>query len=690
MSIKLPNKGKISQPNNSDLFGNIWYTKNMDFDEAGYIKLSSRTARIYSEEDGGSFDIPTAFGRFGDGLFHIVSADRAFDTNLNRNVSTIVAQDVTANSPQLDFDSFGRWWQNRWHAVNNASPGKLFYTNGTAWTDTGVSLTQGKAHPLEVFRDKNAICIGNANTVLLVDNSYATLVTLSLPTDYEVQGLSYSNDKIAIVANLSDTIAGQNQEAFLFIWDGSANGASSSTAVPNAGFPVGSDTIMAIAPYKTSWVILTRNGKLLYFNGGGFQELAAFPFWYIKATWSGSGNRSMYGDGIIADGDLIYINISGNLVPFGVKDEVFLENNPSGIWCYDPSVGLYHTYAPSVSKVSVLRVANTDIDLTSDIFTATAGTIPATGNPVKYTYNRSTLIAGLTINVVYYIIRHNATMFSLALTKADALAGNKVNITSTGDSINYFFSLDVVDYGAALASTSGRTGAIGFMGKTESIYDDVIFGGDYNDITSATTDYATLNISIPSFDNIGYFTTPKYISRQIEDVNQKVFIKYRPLSNTDSITIKMKDSEIYGIPVSTPQKNSIRCQWTNSTTFTTTADLSEVYTYLTDASKECECEIISGAGAGQMSQISSILFSGGTYTVTLQDTLEGVTATYYCDILINNWKYLGQITASDMKGWKEFPIATSSKWVKFKTILRGVGTTIEEQTFISKAQLQAS
>ena len=41
--IKLPINSEWSQTNKSDKFGSLAYTKNINLDEAGYIKLSPRT-----------------------------------------------------------------------------------------------------------------------------------------------------------------------------------------------------------------------------------------------------------------------------------------------------------------------------------------------------------------------------------------------------------------------------------------------------------------------------------------------------------------------------------------------------------------------------------------------------------------------------------------------------------------------
>lgn len=673
MPIKIPQQGKFSQPNNSDLFGNLWYTRNMNFDEAGYIKLSSRTVSFKSEKDDANFGIPISFGRDGD-EFHIVTSDNPFDLNVAATNFSI-SEDTNTNAPSLNFDSWGKWFQNRWHASTST---KIWYTTGSAWTDTGATLTTGKVHALETFKNKNSLAVTNGNEVQLLSTAYANTVTLTILADFEAVGLSYSNAKMGVITMMSDTAAGQNQEAFFFIWDGSSTSAGQ-------GYPMGSDAILAICAYKSSWAILTRAGELKYFNGGGFEPLAALPFSFYNTTWGDSQNRITIGDTMVADGDKILINIGNDFDPFGKKGELYLQNNPAGIWCYDANVGLYHKYSHSISPAYQISVSS--VDTATDILTAT-GTIPVTGSPIKYVSDGT--IGGITIGDIYYIIRHNSTTFSLAETKADAVSGTKVNLTSSAT--GKFVAVDVLDFGGSIAD---RIGGIGIMATRKEVADHLVFGGELRDFNSTTT-YDTLNITIPRFENRGYFVTAKAVSQNITDNNQKVFVKYRPLDVDDKIILKYKEKDVLNIPTSTPQyTNSTTCTWTSSTVFTTTANLAGVKSYINDSLGECEAEIIAGAGAGQVSQISSIEESGGTYTVTLTDTILGATTGYSCDVSIDNWKLLktdkgeSEITYLDIEGYKEFPINTSSKWILIKGELRGSETCIEELQLVNNTQLAA-
>lgn len=675
--IKIPSKDKkFSQPNTSDMFGNLWYTKNINLDEEGYIKLSARTVSIASEEDNGDVGRPTQFGRNSTGFYTVTSDKELLLTTTPTALTAIV--DPGSSCPTLTFDSGGTYWQNRWYVTTATALWYKTLSSG-AWTNTGITFTNVADHQLEVFRNKESLVATDGNTLRLINTSHSTTVTLTVPADYEIIGASFNKNQVGIITKLSDLADSQNQEAYFFTWDGGAN-VSASTALANSGYPVGSDTICAITPYKSSWVILTRTGELKYFNGAGFQTLATLPFYYQNLSWGDSTNREMFGNALQVDGEVIYINISARLNTYGKKHEEYLVNYPTGVLCYDPKVGIYHRYAPSISKASLLTVTDANVDITNNILTKTAGTIPETGNPIKYTSQEGVEIGGLVVEEIYYVTKLNSTQFKLATTRQNAIDAINIDLTSTGSTNNYFLALDLVDFGASRAA---RTGGLALTGKSNALLENVIFGGDYYDSNSASN-YDTICLSVYGFENRGYFVTPKISSDDIEDNNQKCLIKHRPLNTGDSIIVKYKDKDILGIPVSTPQ-SSIRCSWTDSDTFTTTADLSEVYTFINSNNGECECEITAGAGAGQMAQISSISYLSGTYTVNLAEEILGAASGNYCDIIIDNWKKIGEITSSNSLGYQEFPIEKPSKWLKIKVELRGVDVAIEELQILNKS-----
>lgn len=679
---KLPSNSRYTQAPNSDLFGDLSYTKNVDLDEEGYLRLSSRAVSLFSQKSVSNLRLPVAFGRgrlfAGSVDFAIVQAGQKgyWLTLLDSSISLNV--DVGTNAPTLTTDSHGRWFNNLWHVTDDTELySKASLDDAATYTARSASLTSGKVHCLEIFRNRNTICVGNGNTVKQFDTSYAGSTTLTIPPDFEVVSLAYSNYQMGVLANPSDSAVEQNQEAYFFPWSGAASSA-------DAGIGIGSDMGIGQVAYKGSWLVLTRAGQLRFFTGGGWDDkYGALPLYYRKLLWGTAGVRTHLGDVMTVEGDVIYFNFNALLNAYGNNLEQVDKTMPAGILCFDPKVGFYHRYAPSISPASLITVTSGNINTTTNVFT-TSSTIPSTGNPIKYISDKTSQIGGLQVPTVYYAIRLNSTTFKLALSKEDADNGVAIDVTSTGAANNYFLGLEVYDFGQSIATTSG---AIALMGKDSPLYDHLIFGAELNDFSS-TEDYNHINVTIEGFENRGHFITSKIPSSQIEDILQKVYSSYRPLAVNDKLIVKYKGKSILGLPVTTPQARAAtrnQCSWTSSTVFTTTADLSDAKVAY-DAGDDLECEIIAGAGAGVLVQISSITENAGTYTVTVAEAVPGAASGNYCDVSIDNWQVIGEVNYQHPKNWKKFTHVktVSSNWFKLKCELRGVGTTIEESKLVTK------
>ena len=147
-------------------------------------------------------------------------------------------------------------------------------------------------------------------------------------------------------------------------------------------------------------------------------------------------------------------------------------------------------------------------------------------------------------------------------------AANK-DATGKPLSAHYFWALEVKDYGQSYGVQSG---AIALMGVDSLVYDHVIVSSKLADATSQSSKYFTVNLTIPGFENRGYFITPKIVSASAQDVLQKLFVSYRPLKDNDKIIYKIKDRHYEGLPVSTAQarySNTNICTWSSTTQFYT-------------------------------------------------------------------------------------------------------------------------
>jgi hypothetical protein len=422
---------------------------------------------------------------------------------------------------------------------------------------------------------------------------------------------------------------------------------------------------------------------LKFFNGGGFEDLASFPFYFEDKWWGATGDFQSFGDVMTVDGDVVYLNLGFTLNAFGRKSEQRIPNLPSGVWCYDPRIGIYHRWSPSISQVYLTSVTSGNTDTSTDIMT-TAGTIPATGNPARYIRTAGTGITGLTVNQDYYIIKHSATTFSLATSKANALIGTKIDLTAQDSGTSLFHMYNLVDYGNSYHENSG---AIEQFKETNGIYKDIIFGGDYLSTTLTSND--TLCMVVPFLENRGGVTTPKIFPTGVSDTNQKNFIKFRPLGENDQIRVYIRTKDVYGLPITSPNSATTdELVWTSPTECYTTSDLSVAKTQI-DAGVDLLLELTAGTGAGQLVKINQINGTG-TYSLVLNESVIGASSggTLKSHFIIQNWEHLKTITNSDTD-YVEIPSGEKGKFHQFLIELIGTDVTIEDYNFVNNTNQPA-
>lgn len=673
--FRLPPETGWKQINNSYKLGSLFATKNINLDEHGVIKLSPRTVNIFDSSETASgvgslnFDIPVAFGRYSPGSFYVATKDEPFNVSLG-GTSKSISEDTSSNNPNLTVDSHGCWWQNRFYESTNTA---ISYNDGGTWTANVITgLTGSVRHYMAVFKNKNALAVSNGNTVKLYATDHSLLATLTLPSDFEVIGLAYNYYKLAIITRLGNNTNGQNTNAYFFTWDGA-------TSEAGTGVDIGAYAAISVLPYASSFAITTGEGQALYWNGGGFDEMASFPFYYSKSRYGDNLNFSTYGDNMLVDGDVLLINTGFNFDAFGYKGEQYLFNNPSGVWCYDPKGGLYHKYSPSISRVYNHNISEANVNLTTNILT-TSLTIPATGNPLIVTGLAGSGLGGIVNRRIYYIIKLSSTTFQIASTYENAIAGVAVDITSAASS-NFLWLYDIKDYGA---SYTGNAGAIASLGASKDWYTDIIGGTAMQTTTDSIME--VMFMAVPFLDNIGYFITPKFFTSSVTEVIQNLVIKHRPLDTHDKIIVKAKTEEYLGLPVTSVITASTRpAIWTGPREFYTEMDLNEAEARFNDDDVELEIELISGCGAGQMVKIQEITESNGVYAVVLAENVVGAGPGLKSQFVINNWKFFAEVNSTNQReGIFQIPIAKAGKSPQFKIELRGIETAIEDIFIINQ------
>jgi hypothetical protein len=680
--IKLPLNNRWKQPNNSYKEGSIWSSKNITLDEEGIVKLSPRLFNFFDDSEtttnigSTNFDTPVAFGKYSEGTMYLVTKDEPFNVSIGTTSKTIT-EDTSSNNPNLSTTSHGTWWQGRWYESydTGAAAGVSYVTTGTWTAGVITGLTPGVRHYLSVFQNKNNLAVSNGNTVKIYDTSHSNTATLTLPADFEVIGLTYNSYKLGIITRLGGDSAGENKNSFFFTWDGASSEAST-------GIDIGAISAISVFPYKSSFGIITSQGQVLYWNGGGFDKLVDFPFYFTKQRFGDNTNFTAYGDNVIADGDTLLINLGFNFDSYGVKAEYYIQNNPSGVWCYDPSVGLYHKYSPSISRAYFHWITTGNVNTTTNIIT-TSGTIPQTGNPLIVNSGAGSALGGITNRKVYYVIKLTSTTFKIADTYQNALDLIAVDITSATDDV-FLYMYDISDYGA---SFMGDCGGISLLGSSTDVYTDIVIGSKIQNASNTTIN--TLNLAVPFLKNVGYFVTPKlFLNSQTENL-QKLVIKHRPLDVNDKIIVKVKTKEYLGLPTtSIVAPSNLIATWYSTNQFTTTTNLAEAKTAF-DAGEEMEIELLSGVGAGQLSKVTSMDYESGTYSIVLEDDIVGASSGLKSNFIIDNWKICDTIDYdSQTFGLREISIADVGKSPQLKIELQGYETAIEEMNIITTPQIK--
>lgn len=166
----------------------------------------------------------------------------------------------------------------------------------------------------------------------------------------------------------------------------------------------------------------------------------------------------------------------------------------------------------------------------------------------------------------------------------------------------------------------------------------------------------------------GYFVTTWFDSYEIQDKWERLWSVYKRFSNsTDAIVFK------YRIYEEDPVYANIT--WVNTTTFTTTTDITAYGPTATgfNGTQGGEVEFIQGTGSGLCAHITSITNNAGTYTVTIDETATGVT-TGTGRARFQKWIKLNPKDPQDMvKSYSQASIGVANPSIQIKCCMTFTG-----------------
>lgn len=648
-----------SQPNTSDLFGNLYVTKNITFDEQGYLKLSHSPREAMDETVTASFDNPAVILFSDDYGYFVGTWDTAYQAN-TEILFTRPTAIVTAGVPSTDIQTDAAWFGGLM-VVSQDTDVDYYDQSANTWTDTNITLTASGQHPVVNFISLSALAIADVNTVKL----YATpmtatptlITTLKINADFQITGMAYFNQNLYIATK--NMYGGH---AFMYVWNGLG------TAAQQA-YEVDSNMIFSLCAHDNAIYLTTGNGSFLKFNGGGFsgpkEGIPSFPIYYTDQALTDEANISMYKNIMKSNGNLLYILFTNQ-----ENNNNRLLDMPDGVWCYDSIQNkLYHRYSLSNSLVQQESIGTAGINTTTNEITTSGSYF--TGTEVYYDNGGGASIAELTDNTKYFVIRVDATHIKLATTKTNAVAGTAIDLTGTGSNFQKFVFFPNIDYGQYFTDRTFALNVIERPVTNRHYGTDLLYGAGVASRQMGSLE--TLGTVSSGVEARGYFITPKIFSTEVTDNYDLVTLKFSPFtSDIDKIIIKYRTVDDMKVFASLADWD---ITWTSSTTFTSTE------TGWANAVVGNEIEVLQGAAGGLLAHITNISLNAGTYTITIDDAFDNYVTGDVSKAIFRNWIKWKTIEYGDSNANQYYlseHIGASGKFLQFKIELRGIGVRIEE------------
>jgi len=659
MSVFLPSKAskKYSVSGESDLFGNLVRTRNLEFTKKGYLSLARKPFAFYTELQDGDFQTPI-FIASDDSTYYVGTSDHFFRSDLTGSFSFV--EETGGTPPSLSFNSDYAFFTEDIHVSGTTSVCSFDLSGGT-WTSRITGLSSSYPHPLCVSEHQQYLAVGNGNSVQLYDASYSLITTCTVPAAQIVTWIRWKGN--ILYFGTRNIFGG---EARMYLWNGSGTGA-------NAGYGVGCEWAMSGCLYEDTIAVAAISGQLLRFSGNGFTPLrtddgreVAFPVYYTGFPWGSSASTSnlmspVASRGMVAKGRRIFIFADAQIqVP-----PYLLTNFPSGLWQFDPAVGLYHKAGVDHKRANIVQPTS----VTSDVLLLPSAQVFETGDPV-YVHTVSGLTGDISQSKIYYAIKVDSTNLKLAITPAQALAGANITITGTPGASDILIFQVYQSVGATKVSRSGPVHLVTRLALHPFHGSEVIYGSEVDNNTGTTI--ASV-MALGMGKNVGSLVTPKIQAENVTDIFKKLIAKFPPLNiPSRKILLKYRTEERWGVP---GRMNTFggNATWINSTSFTINPKLYDAYAMEVGD----EVEFYYRACGGYTAHITAITVNSATdWTITIDETMPDVTASDVSEFYFENWtKYKTISTADDAKaaaiGLKNAAITENAKWIQLKVELRG-------------------
>ena len=388
MTYQIPKEGKFSQPNNGDIFGNLFNTLNIDLrTNSGKLKVSPRLKVITKDDDTSisNMGLPVAFasvnaltfavtgigtqGQAGTGKV-LMNSGIDFSTFTNLTGLYATNEPTTINLSKSDAVVWnGNLYVSLVGGLGPANNIAKLLSSGPAWTLTWYTTTAGGSFQTNDIASANMFVGFNGNLYIL-DNDWISYVagtgasagnavrpnsgtnnttqgTLSFNGQfYPIWGMSNSDSLWVAVMTWQNAIT-TSGKGFIVKWDGTGTGSTVKY------YDIDASCALAGTIYRDTPYIIDAYGILKKYNGTGFVEVARLPVANMNVIMPNSTNvirndRWIHPRGMKVVNSKINISLN-NFVSTGV----YVNDMPSGVWEFDPEQpeqGIYHKSSPCIDS----------------------------------------------------------------------------------------------------------------------------------------------------------------------------------------------------------------------------------------------------------------------------------------------------------------------------------------------------
>lgn len=336
----IPQKDKkFSVDNSSFSRGNIYGTFNIMFDaDIGKIKLNPPLLKLYSTTDSADFVSPfasvVAQKNGGGGVDCYVLTDDTVGSGTVWSVAQGALTKLTgSNAPALATDASSDMAL-AWNNIHVSTSSGLHYipdsTSAGVWTLNADAAFQSK-YIVIFFSDQNRLYFFNSSSVKSCTSGYV----VSSGSFEITSGLSNISCARASSKRIWFGSSGANGagKARIYEWDGVATN-------PLNIFTIDTPTIQSIVILNDIPIAIDGRGRLWFYDGYNFVLKPGINIPAREDDFN-TVTCTVHRNGTFSDKGKVFVLISSA----GSRPNTS-ERALSGVWCYDPLIGLYHFSSP--------------------------------------------------------------------------------------------------------------------------------------------------------------------------------------------------------------------------------------------------------------------------------------------------------------------------------------------------------